>query len=102
MTNLNSRKFRFTITIVKTLPPHHPDSKSTSSEYSDTEVIGLRLMISKAVLPIIGRSSLGMTTRVLQTPFLFLTGNAIIRPILYTLISKGAYKKGESVIVKLL
>ena len=48
MTNLNTRKFRFTTTIIKTLPPHHPDSKSTSSEYSDTEVIGLRLMISKA------------------------------------------------------
>lgn len=37
MTNLNIRKFRFTTIIIKTLPPHHPDSKSTSSEYSDTE-----------------------------------------------------------------
>ncbi|WCE32085.1 site-specific integrase [Vibrio sp. SCSIO 43137] len=48
MTTPKTRKFRFTNSIIKTLPPQDTHAKSASCEYSDTEIIGLRLMVSKS------------------------------------------------------
>ncbi len=42
------RKFRFTQTALDALPPHDPASRSREMEYCDTEVVGLRLTVSKA------------------------------------------------------
>ena len=41
------RRFRFTHAALEALPPHDPDSPSREAEYSDTEVIGLRMLVSK-------------------------------------------------------
>ena len=41
------RKFRFTDRAIEALPAHPADSPSTDMEYSDTETIGLRLLVSK-------------------------------------------------------
>ena len=42
-----SRKFRFTKRQIETLPKHDADSPSREMEYSDVEVTGLRLLVSK-------------------------------------------------------
>lgn len=42
-----SRKFHFTSKNIKSLPPHDHGSPSTDQEYSDIEVVGLRLFVSK-------------------------------------------------------
>jgi integrase len=44
----NKTKFRFTQRTIDTLPAHPANSASKSAEYSDTEVIGLRLAVNKA------------------------------------------------------
>lgn len=44
---LQSRRFRFTHQILEELPPHDPESRSRELELCDTEIIGLRLMVSK-------------------------------------------------------
>lgn len=41
------RRFRFTDRSVEALPPHDPASPSTDMEYSDLEVPGLRLLVSR-------------------------------------------------------
>jgi integrase len=41
------RRFRFTHAVLEALPPHDPDSASREMEYSDDEIVGLRLMVSK-------------------------------------------------------
>lgn len=43
----NKTKFRFTQRAIDALPPHPANSASKSSEYSDAEVIGLRLLVNK-------------------------------------------------------
>jgi len=43
----NCHKFRFTQKVIDGLPPHDPASPSTEMEYSDQEVTGLRVMVSK-------------------------------------------------------
>lgn len=43
----NKSKFRFTQRAIDALPPHRADSPSKSAEYSDTEVVGLRLSVNK-------------------------------------------------------
>ncbi|GAA0492898.1 tyrosine-type recombinase/integrase [Tatumella punctata] len=40
-------RFRFTNTLIKSLPPHPADSRSTDSEYSDTEASGLKCLVGK-------------------------------------------------------
>ncbi len=42
-----SRRFQFTTKNIKALPAHDRDSPSTDMEYTDSEVIGLRLFVSK-------------------------------------------------------
>ena len=44
---LRPRRFRFTKRLIETLPAHHPKSPSREMEYSDVEVTGLRLLVSK-------------------------------------------------------
>jgi len=41
------RRFRFSHAALETLPPHDIDSPSREMEYSDTEVVGLRVLVSK-------------------------------------------------------
>ena len=41
------RRFRFTQSALDALPPHDPASPSREMEYCDTEVVGLRLLVSK-------------------------------------------------------
>ena len=43
----NSRKFPFTKKTIGSLPSHDPDSPSREAEYSDSEMIGLKLRVSK-------------------------------------------------------
>ena len=43
-----SKKFKFTEAKIRSLPPHSPDSASREAEYSDTEVIGFRINVSKS------------------------------------------------------
>ena len=40
-------RFRFTNTLIRTLPPHPADSRSTDCEYSDTEASGLKCLVGK-------------------------------------------------------
>lgn len=47
LTERQSRKFRFTQKLVEALPPNPQDSKSREQEYSDIQVIGLRVLVSK-------------------------------------------------------
>lgn len=42
-----TRKFHFTTKNLSTLPSHDPESPSREKEYSDTEVTGLRMLVSK-------------------------------------------------------
>jgi len=44
---MKTSKFRFNNRALDQLPPHDADSPSRSAEYSDTEVIGLRILVSK-------------------------------------------------------
>lgn len=41
------RKHNFTKTFIDSLPPHKKDAKSREAEYSDQQVIGLRVLVSK-------------------------------------------------------
>jgi integrase len=45
-THMN-RQFRFNRKAIDALPPHPPDARSTESEYSDTDVAGLRLLVNR-------------------------------------------------------
>ena len=45
--NTISRRFQFTSKNIKSLPLHDRNSLATDQEYSDTEVIGLRVFVSK-------------------------------------------------------
>lgn len=40
-------RFRFTNQLIKCLPPNPPESRSTDAEYSDTEISGLKCLVSK-------------------------------------------------------
>lgn len=42
-----ARQFRFSHRQIEALPPHEADSASAMVEYSDTEVVGLKLAVSK-------------------------------------------------------
>lgn len=42
-----SRRFQFTAKNIKSLPTHDRSSPATDQEYSDTEVVGLRVFVSK-------------------------------------------------------
>jgi len=44
---MRNNKFRFTNRTLQQLPPLAADSPSRSAEYSDTEVIGLRILVNK-------------------------------------------------------
>lgn len=44
-----SKQFKFTSTKLKALPATPASSRSTETEYSDTEVPGLKLLIGKTV-----------------------------------------------------
>lgn len=44
---MKTSKFRFNNRALDQLPPHAADSPSRSAEYSDSEVIGLRILVSK-------------------------------------------------------
>ena len=41
------KRFRFTNQLIKSLPPNTSDSRSTDAEYSDTEISGLKCLVSK-------------------------------------------------------
>jgi len=41
-------RFKFTQKLIEQLPPHPKASRSTEAEYTDTEVAGLKLLVSKA------------------------------------------------------
>ncbi|EGV27828.1 integrase family protein [Thiorhodococcus drewsii AZ1] len=41
-------RFKFTQKLIEQLPPHPKESKSTEAEYTDTEVAGLKLLVSKS------------------------------------------------------
>ena len=43
---MRNNKFRFTNRTLQQLPPLAADSPSRSAEYSDTEVIGLRILVN--------------------------------------------------------
>ncbi|MRR54178.1 MAG: site-specific integrase [Deltaproteobacteria bacterium] len=43
-----TRQFRFSQRQIDALPPHDHDSASAMAEYSDTEVVGLKLAVSKS------------------------------------------------------
>lgn len=47
MTERISRKFKFTKKLIQALPPNDRNNKSTDQEYSDSEVPGLKLFVSK-------------------------------------------------------
>ena len=40
-------RFKFTQKLIDALPPHPRDARSTEAEYTDTEVAGLKLLVSK-------------------------------------------------------
>jgi hypothetical protein len=42
-----NRQFRFNKKLIDALPPHPEDAKSKESEYSDTEVAGLRVIVPR-------------------------------------------------------
>lgn len=44
---MTSTKFKFTQRAIDAIPPHRSDSASKSAEYSDAEVVGLRLLVNK-------------------------------------------------------
>lgn len=41
-------RFKFTQKLIEQLPPHPKEAKSTDAEYTDTEVAGLKLLVSKS------------------------------------------------------
>jgi hypothetical protein len=41
-------RFKFTQKGIDALPPHPRDARSTEAEYTDTEVAGLKLLVSKS------------------------------------------------------
>ncbi|WP_338381684.1 tyrosine-type recombinase/integrase [Escherichia coli] len=41
------KRFRFTNQLIKSLPPNTSDARSTDAEYSDTEISGLKCLVSK-------------------------------------------------------
>ncbi|MEH4622614.1 integrase family protein [Phytobacter diazotrophicus] len=41
------KRFRFTSQLIKSLPPNSSDSRSTDAEYSDSEISGLKCLVSK-------------------------------------------------------
>ncbi|MGR3754272.1 site-specific integrase [Edwardsiella anguillarum] len=43
----SQKRFRFTNHLIKNLPPNPPDARSTDAEYSDTEISGLKCLVSK-------------------------------------------------------
>lgn len=43
----SQKRFRFTNHLIKNLPSHSSDSRSTDAEYSDTDVSGLKCLVSK-------------------------------------------------------
>ena len=47
MPKSHSRKFPFTKKAIEALPAHDPDSPSREAEYSDSEILGLKLRVSK-------------------------------------------------------
>ncbi len=42
------KRFRFTNTVIAALPANPASSRSTESEYSDTEISGLKLLSGKS------------------------------------------------------
>jgi integrase len=48
MAESTSKKFKFTPSKLNAIPPHDPNSRATNNEVSDTEVVGLKLLISKS------------------------------------------------------
>ena len=42
-----NRQFRFNKKLIDALPPHLEDAKSKENEYSDTEVAGLRVIVTR-------------------------------------------------------
>ncbi|RYZ84801.1 MAG: DUF4102 domain-containing protein, partial [Proteobacteria bacterium] len=42
-----SKQFRFNKKLIDTIPPHPEQAKTKESEYSDTEVAGLRLIVNR-------------------------------------------------------
>ncbi len=47
-TTVTARQFRFSQRQIDALPPHDSSSPSAMAEYSDTEVVGLKLAVSKS------------------------------------------------------
>ena len=43
-----TKRFKFTGKLIDQLPPHPQDSRSSEAEYTDTEVVGLKLLVSKS------------------------------------------------------
>ncbi|MHA7939218.1 Arm DNA-binding domain-containing protein [Enterobacter roggenkampii] len=41
------KRFRFTNQLIKSLPPNTSDARSTDAEYSDTEISGLKCLVSR-------------------------------------------------------
>lgn len=46
--NRIASRFKFTQKAIDQLPPHPKDARSTEAEYTDTEVAGLKLLVSKS------------------------------------------------------
>lgn len=44
---MTNTKFKFTQRAIDAIPPHRSNSASKSAEYSDAEVVGLRLLVNK-------------------------------------------------------
>lgn len=43
----SAKRFRFTNQLIKSLPPNTSDARSTDAEYSDTEISGLKCLVSR-------------------------------------------------------
>lgn len=56
------KRFRFTNQLIKSLPPNTSDSRSTDAEYSDTEISGLKCLVSKGE----GRKSSCSATSIME------------------------------------
>ncbi|PRW39420.1 hypothetical protein CSC04_0031 [Enterobacter roggenkampii] len=44
---VHPKRFRFTNQLIKSLPPNTSDARSTDAEYSDTEISGLKCLVSR-------------------------------------------------------
>jgi hypothetical protein len=66
------KRFRFTNQLIKSLPPNTSDSRSTDAEYSDTEISGLKCLVSKGE----GRKNFCSATFIMDenAPSLLVTG----------------------------